>query len=95
MLDGHVAATELIRRTPTVRLMVVQADDVWRLFMNGERVGRFGAERDALNCVHDMAGEMRAAGMEVEVLTQGRSGELTLAEDPSWRSRRHLTLVTS
>lgn len=95
MLDANIAAIEPARRTATVRLMVVKVDDVWRLLMDGERVGRFGAERDALSCVHDMAAEMRAAGMEVEVLVEIRAGEMSLAEEPSWRSQRPLTLVTS
>lgn len=95
MLDGHVAAEETISPAPAVRLAVVKLDGAWRLFMDGERVGRFGQERDALACVHDMAGEMRGSGMQVEVLTQVEGGEPTLVEDPSWRRRPRLTLVTS
>jgi hypothetical protein len=78
-----------------VRLTVVKVDDVWRLLMDGERVGRFGVQRDALSCVQDMAREMRGAGIEVEIMTQVEGGELILAEDPSWQPRRPLTLVTS
>lgn len=95
MFDSGGVPETPTRRTPLVRLMIAEVDGAWRLFMDGERVGRFGARRDALGCVHDMAGEMRAAGMEVEVLAQSEAGDLTVAEDPSWRSRRHLTLVKS
>ncbi|MBW3559010.1 MAG: hypothetical protein KY449_04460 [Proteobacteria bacterium] len=96
MLDGHVVGTKQeAARTPDVRLAVIEMDRAWRLFMDGERVGRFGAQRDALNCVLDMAREMRGAGMTVEVLAQNQHGELAWVEGASFRPQPHLTLVAS
>lgn len=96
MLDGHVVQTGLEgRRAASVRLAVIEMDGAWRLFMDGERVGRFGARKDAMNCVLDMAREMRGAGMEVEVLAHNEYGELAMAEGASFRPQPHLKLVAS
>ena len=95
MLDGHVTTGGQGRRVSAVRLAVIEMEGAWRLFMDGERVGRFGARKDALNCVLDMAREMRGAGMDVEVLAEDQHGELIVAEGASLRPQPHLKLVAS
>jgi hypothetical protein len=87
MLDGHVARPSGGARRASVRIAVVEADGVWRLYLDGERVGRFDLRRDALRCALDMARETRLDGCEVEVLTQDRFGELLPAEGASWKPR--------
>ena len=89
MLDGQVFEFEGERRAPVVRLAVVEMDGAWRLIMDGQRVGRFRAEREALACAQDMAREMRSVDLEVEVLAQDRFGEIALAEELTSRSIRN------
>ena len=94
-MDGYVTTQKQNPRAATARLAVIEMDGAWRLFMDGERVGRFGSQKDALNCVLDMAREMRSAGMQVEVLAQNESGELAWAEGASFRPQSHLRVVAS
>lgn len=64
-----------------VRLAVIEMEGAWRLFLNGEAIGRFQQRRDAVGCALDVAGMTRSEGAEVEVLAHDRFGELrTLGE---------------
>ena len=95
MLDRHVGEQERPAPGGVVRLAVIEMDGAWRLFMDGERVGRFGVHKDAVGCALDMAREMRGTGLQVEVLDQDRFGELSLTEGASVRRAPHLRRVAS
>lgn len=75
------------RPRPKVRIDVVASEGAWRLFLNGEPVGRFDQRQAALRCALDVARETRLDGCEVEVQAQDRFGELTPAERASWAPR--------
>jgi hypothetical protein len=95
MLDHQIEGQAVPRSAAVVRLAVIEMDGAWRLFMDGERVGRFPVHKDAVGCAMDMAREMRGTGLQVEVLDQDRFGELALTEGPSFRPSSHLRLVRS
>jgi hypothetical protein len=95
MLDVQVDRPAGGQAAASVRLAVIAMDGAWRLFMDGERVGRFQAHKDAVGCALEMAREMRGTGLQVEVLDQDRFGELRPPEDAHLRPKPHLRLVTS
>ena len=87
MLDGDVVRPESRALAPAIRITVVAIDGYWRLFLNGERVGRFDCRQDAMRCALDVARETRLDGSEVEVLAEDGFGELALTEGASWSPR--------
>lgn len=80
MNEVQLHATNEPARTQAVRVAVVEMDWGWRLFLNGEGIGRFGDRARAMRCALDVARETRTEGCEVEVLTHDRFGEIHAAE---------------
>lgn len=59
-----------------IQLAVITMDGSWRLLMDGQTVGRFSRQSDALGCATDIAGQTRREGRPVEVLLQDAFGEV-------------------
>lgn len=64
-------------RPGCVRLAVVQVDGTWRIFVDGQTVGRFSRHAEAIECALEIARETRRDGSAVEVLSQSAFGEVT------------------
>jgi hypothetical protein len=73
-------ATEAHGSTGAVRLAVVEMDWGWRLFLNGEGIGRFGDRARAVQCALDVARTSGGEGRNVELLTHDRFGEIYVAD---------------
>ena len=59
-----------------LQFAVVEIAGSWRILMNGERIGGFAEQAEALQCATDAAASAKANGVEVEVLLQDFCGEV-------------------
>jgi hypothetical protein len=65
-----------------VRYRVVAAADGWRIFADGERLGRFDSEARALRAALDIA--RSTSDHPVEVLLENARGEVRTVEPAAW-----------
>ncbi len=65
-----------------IQLAIVTMDGSWRIYLNGEGLGRFARRADATLCALDIAGETRLEGYPVEVLLQDDFGEVRTLAPP-------------
>jgi hypothetical protein len=63
-------------------LAVIQIAGSWRLLLNGERIGGFHEQAEAVNCAASLAKSSRADGVHVEVLVQDVCGEVSRLAQP-------------
>lgn len=68
--------------TRAVQLAVTAADGTWRVLMNGEALGRFARQADAIGCATDIAGQIGGDGFGAEVLLQDLYGEVRSLRAP-------------
>ncbi len=60
-----------------LQLAVVEIAGAWRVLLDGERIGGFAEQAEAVNCAADAARTAQSAGLPVEVLVQDVCGEVT------------------
>ena len=60
----------------TVQVAVIQIAGSWRILVNGERVGGFAEQVEALHCAAEAARCARSDGFEIEFLVQDVCGEV-------------------
>lgn len=60
----------------TLQFAVIEIAGSWRILMNGERIGGFTEQVEALQCATEAATYARSDGFDVEVLLQDFCGEV-------------------
>ena len=77
IVNGMLPANDP-RGLRSVQMAVVEMEGAWRIFVDGQKVGRFSRHADALQCALEIAAETRRGGLPVEVLSQTAFGEVTV-----------------
>lgn len=65
-----------LRLGRAIQLAVVTVEGAWRLTLDGQPLGRFRRQSDALGCATEIAGQTRRDGLSVELLLHDASGEV-------------------
>ena len=72
----------------TTRFSVIETADAWRVQIDGQPLGRFEREVDAVRCAAGLAADVQGSGGRIELLVQDRTGEITVIDsDEAGRSR--------